>query len=126
MTSESRTRSKPEARRRRFPRADTRTADLTVVDLLARILRHTPPLPGALCVDQPDLFDEHEGAAASAEAEAAVAICRSCPELQACARWYSSLPWTHKPGGTVAARYRSSPTRRRNQHNKKEEVSHDR
>jgi WhiB family redox-sensing transcriptional regulator len=84
-------------------RSTGRTAPLPLdpagtAELLGRILRGVPRLPGAACRDQPGVFgsdDEDDQAVA-------VAICQSCSALPACAAWVDSLPRSQRPNGVVA------------------------
>lgn len=53
------------------------------LDLLAKVLRNTPSLPGSLCLDDPRLFDgDNDGDTAEA-----IAVCHRCPAFDACAEW---------------------------------------
>jgi hypothetical protein len=68
------------------------------------MLRGTPRLPGALCVDHPALFDERDPRdpdRPGIEAQA-IAVCQTCPALAACRRWVDRLPPRHRPNGVIA------------------------
>jgi hypothetical protein len=69
------------------------------VELLAAILRGTPRLSGALCVDRPELFDgEHNDTEDSDYPRTqALRICGACPELSRCREWVDSLPRADRP-----------------------------
>jgi WhiB family redox-sensing transcriptional regulator len=69
------------------PRADA-------VTLLAEILRGTPPLPGAACVGQGDLFDYRD----DENHAKAITLCQRCPALDACRQWADSQPRAHISG----------------------------
>ncbi|MFP1155540.1 WhiB family transcriptional regulator [Mycobacterium sherrisii] len=71
------------------------------VDLLAAVLRGSPRLPRALCATHdPRLFDADD----PADAAAAIAICRRCPEREPCASWCRALPARQRPHGVVGGR----------------------
>lgn len=40
----------------------------------------------------------------------AIAVCRSCPALEACEAWITGLPAARRPGGVVAGKHRAVPT----------------
>ncbi|WP_326546099.1 hypothetical protein QGN32_20550 [Mycolicibacterium sp. ND9-15] len=74
--------------------------------LTAAILHRAPRLPGALCRDQPWMFDADD----AASRDAALRLCQRCPSLPDCRRWVSSLPHAWRPPGVVAGRYRGRVT----------------
>ncbi|WP_205877540.1 WhiB family transcriptional regulator [Mycobacterium camsae] len=61
---------------------------MSVADLLAEFSA-VPRLPGALCREQTQLFDE---AVDDRQTHQAVALCRRCPALSRCAAWINGLP----------------------------------
>lgn len=69
-----------------------------------------PHLPGALCRGRPDLFDLKPGTSTDRDAVAtqALALCRACPALANCQRWFESLPRKERPSGVVAGRINES------------------
>ena len=86
----------------------------TVAELMAD-LAAAPRFPGARCRDQWRLFDTAAAGRSLprvqvAQAQArAIALCRGCPALQACAAWVDGLePW-QRPRGVVAGRLNTSP-----------------
>jgi hypothetical protein len=79
--------------------------------LLAERLE-APRLPRALCRGRHALFDprragEDPEAVAERHSEAR-GLCAMCPELDACGRWYDSLPKDLRPTGIIAGRHRWS------------------
>lgn len=78
---------------------------MTIADLLAE-LAVAPRLDGALCRGHSELFDPAErGDDTSDTAERlayAVRVCRHCPALDACRRWFDSLPLRQRPRGVTA------------------------
>ncbi|CPR12430.1 Transcriptional regulator WhiB [Mycobacterium bohemicum DSM 44277] len=89
------------------PRPLTATRLVGVTQLTA-VVGDIPPLPGAACKGQPTLFDLEPGADTAA-IEAAAAVCRSCPALQACAEWVASTPPRRRPSGVVAGQLLPAP-----------------
>ncbi len=59
--------------------------------LLAEILRGTPRLTNAACVDSPGLFDARDRDELSEDADyrhrAALNMCMRCPAIDACSEW---------------------------------------
>lgn len=86
------------------------------VAALERILFGTGPLREAACRGHGDLFDPRNAEVAESHAEAnerhqlAVAICQSCPALDACRVWADSEP---DRGAVLAARLPYVPKRGR-------------
>jgi hypothetical protein len=75
-------------------------------ELAGQILRGVPRLPGALCRDNPYLFDpldQSDPNRPGVEAEA-LSICQRCRVLPECQRWVDSLPPKERCGGIVAGR----------------------
>lgn len=72
-----------------------------------------PALPGARCRGKPHLFDE----AAADESDdvvtqrhsQALGLCRLCPSLASCERWFDELPKGKRPPGVVAGRVQPFP-----------------
>jgi WhiB family transcriptional regulator, redox-sensing transcriptional regulator len=62
------------------------------VELLARMLRDSPRLTGALCPGRHHIFDAEQGDQADREyaQRRAVALCQQCPALTACREWAST------------------------------------
>jgi len=83
----------------------------TLDDLLGAI-GVAAPLPGARCRGRHRLFDEagkHEPTETVAARHAqAIGLCRLCPALASCQRWYDSLPAHKRPAGVVAGRVRGA------------------
>jgi WhiB family redox-sensing transcriptional regulator len=80
-----------------------------VAELLAALARSVPPLPGALCRGNGELWDPHDREAETPEdyhyrRDAAVRTCRRCPARAACEDWLDSLPAADRPLGIVAGR----------------------
>lgn len=79
-------------------------------DLFAALIG-APALPGAKCRGRHHLFDE----AAADESEdvvtqrhsQALGLCRLCPALASCQRWFDELPKAKKPPGVVAGKVAS-------------------
>lgn len=67
-------------------------------ELVGKILRGIPPLPGALCRSEAELFGSDD----ADDQAAAAAICRACPALPQCSEWVASLPKSQRPLGVVA------------------------
>ena len=81
------------------------------LELLIEVLRDTPRLRGAACVDHRETFD----AAADADPvaiEAAQAICASCPALDRCRAWPDTVPPGQRAPGVTAGVYRHQSTKR--------------
>jgi hypothetical protein len=75
------------------------------VELLARVLRDTPKLTGALCPGRHHIFDAEQGDQAEREhaERCAVQLCRRCPCLAACSDLVDSQP-PQRLRGVVAGR----------------------
>lgn len=81
-------------------------------DLLTELARAVPPLPGALCRGNPELFDPHDRDECEPVEDwhwrraAAIRTCRVCPELGPCSRWLDGAAGDPelRPAGVVAAR----------------------
>lgn len=58
------------------------------IELTAAIVRGTPRLRGALCRDQPELFDGDSDETAQQAAQ----LCRRCPARAPCGTWADTLP----------------------------------
>uniref|UniRef100_A1UIX4 4Fe-4S Wbl-type domain-containing protein n=1 Tax=Mycobacterium sp. (strain KMS) TaxID=189918 RepID=A1UIX4_MYCSK len=72
--------------------------------LCAAILRRAPKLEGAKCAGRAELF---EGDGPDGErTRTAIALCRQCPALTACASWADGLSPVRRPRGVLAASYR--------------------
>lgn len=83
------------------------TARISLTEFLTSLAAACPPLPGARCRDQTELFDRTVGERGrqkdAREARAtAVAICRGCPALRPCRGWLDSLPPGERPIGVIA------------------------
>ncbi|MCH5645672.1 WhiB family transcriptional regulator [Gordonia sp. ABSL49_1] len=69
------------------------------VDLTAEILRGTADLSGANCIGSETLFDpkarNEESVDAAYRHRAAAELCRTCPAVDACARWAATQPDTN-------------------------------
>ncbi|MGV0699970.1 WhiB family transcriptional regulator [Mycolicibacter sinensis] len=96
--------------------ARRRRADATpgggVVDLLSEILFGQPRLTGAACRGSVALFDRAADGDRDA-AEAAVAVCRSCPVVDQCAAWIAETHPRRPPPGVWAGRFTPPPTSRK-------------
>ncbi|UQE74696.1 hypothetical protein MYK68_18605 [Gordonia sp. PP30] len=93
------------------------SADAGPVALMAAILDHHPGLPGAACRGRGDLFDATErpagrlGGTRRAQLDQtdaqrrtrALAVCRICPALDACAAWLDGMVPSRRPIGAVMA-----------------------
>ncbi|WP_179964995.1 helix-turn-helix domain-containing protein [Mycolicibacterium sarraceniae] len=77
------------------------TARVSLPEFLAGLAAACPPLPGARCRDQVDLFDR-TAAKDQAASTAALALCRACPAREACRAWFDNLPPDQRPIGVVA------------------------
>ena len=66
------------------------------------IVRATPPLPGARCAGQPELFDGRT----EADRETAIRLCHGCPALWPCRDWTRTAASRDVPRGVVAGRWR--------------------
>ena len=91
--------------------------DAGPVALLAAVLDHHPGLPGAACRGRGDLFDAperpsgriggtrraHLDQAAAQRQARALALCRTCPALVACAAWLDGMAPSRRPAGAVMA-----------------------
>jgi WhiB family redox-sensing transcriptional regulator len=75
-------------------------------ELVGKILRGVPRLPGAACRDHPELFNSDD----ADDQGAAVAICRVCPALPQCRAWVSALPRACRPIGVVGGTINERPT----------------
>lgn len=76
---------------------------VSVAELFDTLTHGIPDLHGAACAGRPELFDvadRHDPTA-----QAAKAICATCPVLGACRQWLNSLPRWGRPCGIVAGRY---------------------
>ncbi len=81
------------------------------VDLAARILADVPRLPGrAACRDHLGTFDAAADGDRTA-ADAAVAICATCPVLAACGEWIATA--RRPPPGVWAAQFTPPTTKRK-------------
>ena len=74
---------------------------MSAVDALFEALRGIPPLPGALCRGQHELFDDAD------LPNRALALCARCPALAGCSTWFEALPPKHRPPGVIAGRVNS-------------------
>ncbi|WP_424414240.1 WhiB family transcriptional regulator [Mycolicibacter algericus] len=74
------------------------------VELLAAILAGQPRLTDAACRQHVALFDRSADGDRDA-AEAAVAICQSCPVVDQCAAWIAEAHPRRPPPGVWAAHY---------------------
>jgi hypothetical protein len=88
---------------------------------LMAALGGAPRLDGAACRGQHRLFDAaaeatvpgHVGAAETAAARvAALALCRTCPALAACAAYYDRLPPRLRPAGVMAGQLNVKPPKK--------------
>lgn len=74
--------------------------------LLARVLADTPRLAGAACVGLWEAFDSPHPGEEPADADyrhrTALALCRRCPVLDACAAWAAGLRGRDRPDGIIA------------------------
>lgn len=74
-------------------------------NLLAALVG-APSLPGARCRGKPHTFDEARPDEAPETTQArhaqALGLCRSCPALASCQRWFNDLPRAKRPSGVVA------------------------
>lgn len=86
---------------------------MTDVASLLDELAVAPNMPAARCAGRHELYDatieaNRTGPGGAAELtaarDAALAICRACPELDACGAWFDSLPRTKRPRGVCAGR----------------------
>ena len=77
-----------------------------VAELLAALARSVPPLPGALCRGNGELWDPHDREAEDYHyrRDAAIRVCRACPALARCAEYLDSTPAADRPLGIVAGR----------------------
>lgn len=78
-----------------------------VIRLLSRTLASTVRLPGAACAGRPELFDpagEYEPRQSVIRRhEAAARMCTfTCPALDECRAWFTTLPPSRRPSGVVA------------------------
>ena len=82
---------------------------------LAATLSAAPDLAGAACTGRPDLFDpaptDHPDRAH--REERALALCASCPVLEACRTYLADLPLRDRPIGVIAGVVRQPPKRGR-------------
>ena len=83
------------------PSQACRTDVGAVLDLLAEVLRDSPPLPGASCRGRGELFDGNPEYVATA-----VQLCQACPVFGPCGSWADRQP-RHRLSGVVAGRRRS-------------------
>lgn len=78
------------------------------LETLLLALAGAPTLPGARCRGRHHLFDEAakgEPADVVEQRHAqALGLCRTCPALASCQRWYAELPRNKRPGGVVAGK----------------------
>lgn len=91
---------------------------MTMLDSLLAAIGGAPALPGAKCRHRHHLFDERgpdepEDVAEQRHAQA-LGLCRLCPSLAGCQRWYADLPARHRPTGVIAGIV-NSPNKRGNQ-----------
>jgi WhiB family redox-sensing transcriptional regulator len=70
---------------------------VSAVDLF-EALRGIPPLPGALCRGEHELFDDTD------LPDEALELCSRCPALAGCTAWFEALPARHRPRGVIAGR----------------------
>jgi hypothetical protein len=80
-----------------------------VLQELLGALAGIPPLPGALCRGQWNLFDEANDPGAI---EAATRTCELCPALDRCRQWVNGLPPRNRPTGVVAGQLHPLPVGR--------------
>jgi Transcription factor WhiB len=81
---------------------------MLVAELLDELAHAIPNLHDAACRATPELFDiadRHDYQGISR----AKAVCQSCPALQDCRDWLTSLPRPMRPSGVVAGRYLGPP-----------------
>jgi WhiB family redox-sensing transcriptional regulator len=67
---------------------------------------HFPFFEGAACLGRWDLFDQRPGTDPNREhiETQALALCNTCPALQACRHWFDSLPPRQRPAGVIAGK----------------------
>ncbi|ORW69818.1 hypothetical protein AWC24_04660 [Mycolicibacter senuensis] len=79
-----------------------------MVEVLSAVLAGAPALPGARCRNRSHLFDERgpdePQDVADQRHQQALGLCKVCPALASCERWYSALPARKKPSGVIAGR----------------------
>jgi WhiB family redox-sensing transcriptional regulator len=81
-----------------------------VYDGLLGALAGIPRLDGCACRSRHRLFESDD----PSDIADAVAICGRCPALDACSRWYDSLPPRHRMHGvTVAGQWRPAPRQKK-------------
>ena len=86
--------------------AVTRPDPEATVNLLSRILRGTPRLPNAACASRPEGFTSTD----PGHVDAAIAICRDCPDRAPCQRWADSdKTISGVVGGVLRLGSRSAP-----------------
>jgi hypothetical protein len=73
------------------------------IALIAAIIRNMPKFEGAICAEDPRLWD---GATEDDRREAIRVCVEDCGALHACTVWYRSLPQGARPSGVVAGRFR--------------------
>lgn len=65
-----------------------------------------PDLPGALCRGMFAAFDPPERGEPEADVnhrhQVALRMCRTCPALASCRRWFDALPEQQRPPGVIA------------------------
>lgn len=79
-------------------------------ELFADLAAGIPALPGALCRDQADEFDQYDD---QAIVDDCITICHRCPELDPCRAYIESLPARHRPHGVIAGVCRRPPKPRK-------------
>ncbi|BDB43319.1 MULTISPECIES: helix-turn-helix domain-containing protein [Mycobacterium] len=90
----------------------TSTAHTSLPEMLAALAAALPPLPGARCLGQWELFDatstpwrkRKPPAAVRQARHDALDACAQCPALMACRDWLDNLTPDQQPHGVVAGR----------------------
>ena len=80
-----------------------------VAELLDELAHGIPDLHDAACRGRAGEFDIDDGRRNRAAVTRAKAVCQSCPALQDCRDWLTSLPRPVRPSGVVAGRYLAPP-----------------
>jgi hypothetical protein len=88
--------------------ANATITGVLVAELLDELAHAIPNLHDAACRATPELFDVTNGHDRQGISRAK-AVCQSCPVLEDCRDWLTSLPRPVRPSGVVAGRFIGPP-----------------
>jgi hypothetical protein len=85
------------------------TIEHVIAELLDELASRIPDLHDAACRGRAGEFDIEDGRRDRQAVTRAKAVCQSCPVLQDCRDWLTSLPRSMRPSGVIAGRVIGPP-----------------